>query len=154
MMDDRAGDNALLCRIGSRLYAIALAHVVEVMRPLPIEIMAGAFTFVRGLSVIRGVPTPVVDLAILSDGNPSQPDRFISIRTGSRQIALMADSVFGIRSIPMTALRDLPPLLQGLQTDLVSAIGTLDEKLLLVLNDTRLVPEGFWATMETGEIPA
>jgi purine-binding chemotaxis protein CheW len=145
-------DISLLCGIGGRLYALPLAHVVETMRPLPIEAMAGTATFVRGLSIIRGVPIPVVDLARLSgEEREARPTRFVTMTTGSRQIALMVEEVVGVRSIPAESLRMLPPLLGALDADIVSAIGTLDAELLLLLHDTHLVPEDVWAHVETGE---
>ena len=51
----------LVVMVGARACAIPLDHVAETMRPLPIEPVAGTPGFVRGVSVIRGAPTPVVD---------------------------------------------------------------------------------------------
>ena len=52
----------LIVMAGARACAIPLDYVAETMRPLPIEPVAGTPGFVRGVSVIRGAPTPVVDL--------------------------------------------------------------------------------------------
>lgn len=52
----------LLVRFAAHTCALDLAQVVEIMRPLPIERVAGAPDLVRGLAVIRGVPVPVVGL--------------------------------------------------------------------------------------------
>ena len=62
----------LAMRAGDRVCAVPLAHVSEVMRPLPIEPLAGAPPFVPGLAIVRGKATPVVDLtAVLADGAAS-----------------------------------------------------------------------------------
>jgi hypothetical protein len=53
----------LISRVQSRLCALALESVLETMRPLPIEPLAGVPEFVRGLPVIRGTPLPVIALA-------------------------------------------------------------------------------------------
>jgi hypothetical protein len=45
----------LLCRAGNLLCALPIEHVIEIMRPLPVEQIAGAPHYVRGLSIIRGV---------------------------------------------------------------------------------------------------
>jgi chemotaxis signal transduction protein len=55
--------------VGARACAFPLHHVAETMRPLPIESVAGTPSFVRGVSVIRGVPTPVVDLKALLENS-------------------------------------------------------------------------------------
>jgi purine-binding chemotaxis protein CheW len=39
------------------------------MRPLPIKPIAGTPGFVRGVSIIRGAPTPVIDLKALLDNS-------------------------------------------------------------------------------------
>ena len=55
----------LLCRAGARLCALPLQNVMETMRLLPIEPVAGAPRSVLGLCPIRGAPVPVVDLQSL-----------------------------------------------------------------------------------------
>jgi len=55
----------LLFRIGGRLCALRLESVLETMRPLPVEPMAGTPPFVLGISIVRGVAMPVVDPARL-----------------------------------------------------------------------------------------
>jgi purine-binding chemotaxis protein CheW len=57
--------STLLCRVRERLCALPLAHVVETMRPLPIEPLGGMPGFVQGIAIIRGAPVPVVDAGAL-----------------------------------------------------------------------------------------
>jgi purine-binding chemotaxis protein CheW len=126
-----------------------LAHVVETMRPLPVEAVTGAPHFVRGLAVIRGVPVPVVDAAQLLGTQTNQADRFVTMTVGSRCVALAVDSVLGVRAIPADSLQAMPPLLQEAGADVVAAIGLLDAELLLVLNGGRLLSEDVWAGLDT-----
>jgi purine-binding chemotaxis protein CheW len=130
----------LLCRAGSFLCALPLAQVVEIMRVLRIEAVAGAPACVRGLSIIRGTPTPIIDTALLLGGRPAPAERLVIVRTGTRMVALAVYRVLGVRSIEGIA-EPLPPLLQEAACDRVSAIGLLDAELLLFLSAARLVPE-------------
>jgi purine-binding chemotaxis protein CheW len=130
------------------LYALPLAHVVETLRPLPVEPLAGAPAFVRGLCVIRGVPRPVVDATGLLGAHapgdpPAEPPtaRFVTVRAGAHQVALAVDAVLGVRTVPPESLHTLPPLLQEAGAEAVAAIGRLDNELLLVLRSSRLLPE-------------
>lgn len=135
---------ALVCRTRTRLCALPLRDVIETMRPLPVAPLAGVPPFVRGLSVIRGIPVPVVDLgAILFGLEPPYPTRFVTLRLEARRVALALEAVLGIRELPGT-LTALPPLLLDASSEAVSAIGSLDEELLLVLEATRLVPDSLW----------
>jgi len=149
MVAGAGGSLSLVCRVGSRLCALPVEHVIETMRPLPVEPMAGAPRFVRGLSVIRGVPTPVVDAARLlgvteeeSDlaAAPAAGGRFVTLRAGERPVALAVDAVLTVRALAEPSLHELPPLLRDAATDVVSAVSVLDAELLLVLRAARLVP--------------
>jgi purine-binding chemotaxis protein CheW len=144
-----AGDFVVLCRVGTRLCGVPIEHVAETMRPLPVEPVAGMPAFVRGLSVIRGAPVPVVDAAaLLSEGAPEGlPGRYVTLELGDRRVALAVDEVRGIRRL--AALRDLPPLFAEAGNQAVESVGTLDGDLLLVLKRTRLIPESVWAALET-----
>jgi len=144
----------LLCRVRDVLCAFPLEHVEETMRPLAVERIAGVPSFVQGLAVIRGVPTPVVDLASVLSGDASHPTRFVTVKTGTRLIALAVDAVVGVIEIPPDAVEVLPPLFQRNGLDAISAIGVLDADLLLVLQSTRLVPDDVWATIQSGDSAA
>jgi purine-binding chemotaxis protein CheW len=144
-------DRFLLCRVGSRIAALEIRDVLETMRPLPIEPLTGAPTFVLGLAIVRGFPIPVVDADRLlgSSGSSSippilpSPARFVALKLGARSAALAVDAVLEIRTLPAGTLAGIPPLL-GEATGVVSAIGALDATLLLVLEAARLVPDSVW----------
>jgi purine-binding chemotaxis protein CheW len=129
----------LLCRAGSFLCALPLGYVVEIMRILPIEPIAGAPFCVHGVSIIRGTPTPVVDAALLCGGRTAPFHRLVTVKAGTRMVALAVDTVLGTRSIE--ADEPLPPLLQEAANNAVSAIGRLDAELVLFLATARIVPQ-------------
>lgn len=130
----------LLCRAGTRLCAIPLEHVIEIMRVLPIEVVAGAPPYMRGVSIIRGSAVPVVDTGLLIGDHATKSERLVAIRSGSRTIALAADAVLGIRAIGARMLHDLPPLLRDAASETIAAIGALDAELLFFLRAARIVP--------------
>lgn len=124
--------------------AVPLAHAGEVMRPLPVEPLAGAPAGVLGLAVIRGRATPVVDLgALFNDGRagaPADSARYVMLRAGDRLVAILVEAVAGIRTVDLARFEALPPLWQGPRPPAIAALGTLDRELLLVLEATRLLP--------------
>lgn len=139
--------SVLAVRSGGRLHALALAQVVEVMRPLPVERLAGAPEFVDGLAIIRGNVTPVVDLAGLLGGTgkqvaePTGSERFVTLRVAERRIALRVEAVVAIRSLVAAQCAALPPLWAGERPPAVAALGALDRELFVVLETTRLLPD-------------
>jgi purine-binding chemotaxis protein CheW len=130
----------LLCRAGTLLCAIPLEHVIETLRVLPIEAVAGAPRYVRGLSVIRGAAVPVIDAGLLVGDQPTSPERLITIKTGSRTIALAVETVVGISALGAETVTALPPLLRDAASEAIAAIGTLDAELLIFLRAARMVP--------------
>lgn len=143
----------LVVTVGARACAIPLHHVAETMRPLPIEPVAWTPGFVRGVSVIRGAPTPVVDLkALLENGeNSASYGRFVTMKLGERQVALGVDGVVGLRNLDSAQLGELPPILRDVAADLIAAIGIRDAQLLVVLRAARIVPDEVWTTLAAGE---
>lgn len=130
--------NALVMRIGARLCAVPLAHVAETMRPLAIHVIAGAPPYVRGLAVVRGVPTPVIDVAALLGSAANGISRFVTVRSGPRIVALAVDAVIGVRGLVTSQLAALPSLATGASSAVIESIGTLDAQLLIVLRAARL----------------
>jgi purine-binding chemotaxis protein CheW len=96
---------------------------------------------VRGLSIIRGAAVPVVDTGLLVGDQPTKSERLITIRAGSRTIALTAETVLGISAIGEETVTALPPLLRDVAREAIAAIGTLDAELLFFLRATRIVPQ-------------
>jgi purine-binding chemotaxis protein CheW len=143
----------LIVMAGARACAIPLDHVAETMRPLPIEPVAGTPGFVRGVSVIRGAPTPVVDLkALLENGeNSATYGRFVTIKLGERRVALGVDGVVGLTNLDSAQLAELPPILQDAAAGLIEAIGTRDAQFLVVLRAARIVPDEVWTTLAAAE---
>jgi purine-binding chemotaxis protein CheW len=135
--------------VRERCYAIALEHVVETMRPLPIERVAGAPACVRGVAIVRGAPVPVLDVAsLLGDAEAVAPGieattsaRFVTLKVAARRVALAVDRVIGVRSLGTRSIHGFPPLLGDAHANVIAAIGTLDNELLLVLRNARSFSE-------------
>lgn len=153
-----AGVRLLICQVGTKACGIPLASVRETLRPLPVSPLVGTAPFVRGLSLIRGRPTPVVVARLLLAEHASElplaAARLVTLRVGraevERVVALEVDGVVGVRELPPVALAGLPGLLRSPETELVHELATLDAELLLILEHTRLVPDSTWERVERG----
>jgi purine-binding chemotaxis protein CheW len=140
----------LFVMVGSRTCCIPLVHVIETMRPLPITALTGVNPVVRGLAVIRGVPVPVVDLARAMSATSAETTtdaRFVALRVGARRVALLVDSVVGVRAIDASTM-EMPPLLRAASTDMIESIGAVDAQLLVVLRATRVLTDETWQAID------
>lgn len=145
--NERTMEPSLVFRAGTYLCALPLQHVVEIMRPLAVESIAGAPSFVPGVSIIRGEALPVVDLAALLGIQNACTTRFITIRVTTRSVALAVDAVIGVRTLEDASIHELAPLLQKADVEVVTSMGESDGSLLLVLGSTNLIPESMWNQM-------
>lgn len=144
----------LVVRVSDQLYALPLTSVIETMRPLRVDALIGVPAFVPGVAIIRGLPTPVADLAaILGFSNAPAPERFVTIRAGDRQIALAVSGVVGIRNLQELekATSGLPPLLADAPKRVIETIGVLDGELLIVLRKALKLPDEVWDAVDVQE---
>lgn len=139
---------SLVCRVATRICALPLPAVIETMRPLPVEPLAGAPPFIAGFAVIRGEPVPVVDAGRLLGAVDAEPRRFVTLRGARGTIALAVDAVLGVRTLAADQLSALTPLAGAVGHEVIAAVGTLDAQLLLVLETARLVPDAVFELAE------
>ena len=143
---------ALVVGLDTCVCAVPLTHVIETMRPLPVEPISGVPSFVRGISIIRGIATPVIDLGALVGTPSEQVERFVTLRVGDKQVALSVNAVLGIRDLSaVLAMQELPPLLQRASEDVIETIGTLDERVLMVLREGWELPDEVWQALTAQE---
>ena len=144
----------LITRVGEIACGFPIEHVVETMRPLPVEPIgrgegdAQAPAPIEGVAMIRGAAVPVVDVRKLLGATGGRATRFVVVRAAARRIALAVDAVIDVAAIDPDVVAQLPPLLDGARRDGVSAIGARDDQLLVVLDAARVVPEDSWRALD------
>jgi purine-binding chemotaxis protein CheW len=145
------GGPSLIAEAQSIVCAIPIVHVDEIMRPLPTETLAGMPSFVMGLAIVRGEPTPVVHLGAFLGGRrePRPCMRYVAVRVDSRRVALAVEVVHGVREVDRASAAPLPALLGEDNGDRIAAVGVVDSRLLVVLRAVRVVPAEVWEAMST-----
>jgi purine-binding chemotaxis protein CheW len=152
-----AGGQLVVVRVSeSTLAALPLEAVLETMRPLGCQPLDGAPPFVAGASVVRGVPTPVVDLRVFlglpDEGLPAR--RWVTIGIGQldreaegargsgieRVVALAVRDVVGVRGRAGLELASAP-LLSSSVRSAASSLAVLDGALLVVLEASRMIDD-------------
>jgi purine-binding chemotaxis protein CheW len=145
---DESVERYLVCRVGNRRCALPIEHVIETMRVLPYEPLATAPEFVVGVSIIRGRAVPVVDVARLLGSTASSAGRLVTLVVHDRVVALAVDEVTGVAPMGDGSVHELPPLLEVATGAVIESLGVLDSELLVVLRESRLVPESVWGLVD------
>jgi len=142
----------LLCRLSTSWCALGLEGLGEVMRPQPVDRLAGLPEFVDGLAVIRGQAMPVVNLPRLLCGASSAPspqERFVSAQSDGHGLALRVDEVAGIFPLKSEVWHGLPSLFEGVHRDHLAALGSLpDGDLVMLLRRTNLLSAADWESLQ------
>lgn len=105
---DLATASQLIVRLGGNLYGLPaenVTQVVEVQRPVRVPTAPAHFA---GVVAIRGQILAVVALHQLLDINDApagEARRLVALDADGQPFAFIADSVLGIREIPVTAIR-------------------------------------------------
>lgn len=148
MTDFGLNHRVLLVRARSWLCALPVVDIIETMRSLPIVSFASGLRFLRGISVVRGAPVPIVDLAALLGAEDGAGGRmFVAMRCGAKRYCLEVDEVVGISDIDVGKLEKAPPLLSGVMAEYVERLAVLDGQVLVTLETARLIPQEVWHSL-------
>jgi purine-binding chemotaxis protein CheW len=131
---------ALIVRVSGVTCALPCVHVVETMRPLPVVALDTMPGYASGVATIRGMATPVIDLAsLLGRTGGAAPTRFVTVRAADRIVAIAVDEVVGLTRYAAGEFIDRPPLLSDGDHPLIQSLAVKDRSLHLVLDAARLV---------------
>ena len=148
------GDSSLVFRAGPLLCALRLDEVIETMRPLATHPLAGTPAFVKGICIMRGIPTLVIDVARLLGGAAAQVSRFVAVRTERGPVAFATGAILGVRAVSADSADQNAALLGDAPARLIAAVGTIDAAPVLLLRSMRLVPDEVWAAAAAPAVPS
>lgn len=132
---------ALTFELRNELFAIAVAHVHEVIDPLPITTVPNADPFAPGLINARGAVVPVLDLQHrlgMERGERTSDTRFVVLETviddDRTKFAIIADGVHEVVELDGAAIQPAPELGMKWPAEFIRGIVQRDETLIILLN--------------------
>jgi chemotaxis signal transduction protein len=118
-------------RVGAEMYALPVAHVLEVSEIGDLTIAPGASRETLGLRNLRGEVLPVFDLgAVLGLPHNADPRRMLVAEHGGLHAGLAVDEVTGVEQLPEAD--------QEVESDLLSRAVLIDGALVGVIDVDRL----------------
>lgn len=137
-----ASGEFLTLRLGAEEYGIDILKVQEIRGYDAITQIANAPEFIKGVVNLRGAIVPIVDMRIkFRLGNPTY-DQFtvvIILNLGTRIVGIVVDSVSDVLSLATEQIRPTPELGSVIDTEFISGLGTVDERMLILIDIEKLM---------------
>lgn len=98
--------------------------------------------FVEGVVNLRGKVIPVIDLRAklgLPKQNNDKNTRIIVVEVSGTILGFIVDEVSEVLRISSDITEPPPPLVSGINSDYITAVGKLEDKLLILLDLDKIV---------------
>jgi len=152
-LDSRAhaADEYLTFTLGDEEYGIDILKVQEIRGYDTVTRIANSPAFIKGVINLRGVIVPIVDLRIKFNLGESTYDAFtvvIILNIGKRVMGIVVDSVSDVIRLDAGNLRPAPEFGSVLDTRYILGLGTLEERMIIVVDIEQLMTSQEMALME------
>ena len=138
----RASNEFLSFRLGSEEYGIDILKVQEIRGYDAVTRIANTPEFIKGVINLRGTIVPIIDLRIkFALGDPSY-DEFtvvIILNVAGRVVGVVVDSVSDVLTLTDAQIRPAPDFSAALDTQYVTGLGAIDERMLILVDIERLI---------------
>jgi purine-binding chemotaxis protein CheW len=128
--------------IGEEEFGVEILKVQEIIRTMEITKVPRAPEFVEGVINLRGKVIPIIDLRRrfgLDSKKHDKHTRIIVIEIINMIVGFIVDSVSEVLRIPAGTVEPPPPVVAGMESDYISGVGKLQDRLLILLDLDRLL---------------
>ena len=129
-------------RLGAEEYGIDILTVQEIRSHEAPTRIAHAPGFLKGVMNLRGVIVPVVDMRVkfrLERADYGPTTVMIVLNVGGRVVGMVVDSVSDVIRLADAQVRAVPDVGCPIERRFLTGIGTLDDRMLILLDIERLM---------------
>ena len=137
--------------LGSEEYGIDILKVQEIRGYDTVTRIANAPDFLKGVVNLRGIIVPIVDMRIkfrLGDPVYDQFTVVIILNVAGRVVGMVVDSVSDVTTLSPAQIRPAPEMGSTLNTDYLIGLGTLDERMLILVDIDHLMSSAEMGLMD------
>jgi purine-binding chemotaxis protein CheW len=134
----------LIFCLGGEEYCIDILKVQEIRSCDAVTTIANTPAFIKGVINLRGHIVPIVDLRLKFRLAPSQQGGssiVIILHLAGRMIGIVVDSVSDVIALTPEQIKPAPRFGAGLDTQFILGLGTLGERLLILVDIERLMSD-------------
>ena len=129
-------------RLGAEEYGIEILKVQEIRGWEPPTAIANTPPFIKGVINLRGVIVPIVDLRLKFNLGEAKYDQFtvvIILSVAKRVVGAVVDAVSDVITLGSQQIKPAPEFGAALETRFITGLGTVDERMLILLDIERLM---------------
>lgn len=137
--------------IGDEEFAIDILNIQGINRMMEITRVPNSPYYVEGIINLRGQVIPVVNLRKRLGFEPKEPTketRIIVVEIANRVIGFIVDSVNEVLRISSAITEPPPPMVAGIDSEYITAVGKLDDRLLILLDLEKVLSGEDYKTLE------
>ena len=123
--------------LGKEEYGIDIQKVSEIRSYEAPTRIASAPEFVKGVINLRGLIVPIVDMRIKFGLGAPVYNAFtvvIILHIGGRTVGMVVDSVSDVTMLTPDQIKPAPDLASAVTTEYITGLGTVDERMLILLD--------------------
>ena len=129
--------------LGKEEFGVDIFAVKEIIRMPAMTRVPNSPKFVVGVVNMRGKVIPIIDLCIRF-GLPitevqNKERKIIVIEHETKTVGFLVDVVYEVVKIPKSVTEVPPPMVSGIDSDYITAIAKLDDKLLILLEISKIL---------------
>lgn len=139
-------------RLGSEEYAIDILKVQEIRSYETPTRLSSAPEFIRGVVNLRGIIVPLVDLRLrfgFTDVTYDASTVVIVLNIASRVVGVVVDSVSNVVQLSAAEIKEAPALKRVTTDSCITGIGSLHDRMLILLDIETLLCSADVGLMET-----
>lgn len=123
--------------IGGEEFGVEILKVQEIVRSMEMTRVPNAPDFVEGVVNLRGRVIPIIDMRKRFGLERKEHDsrtRIIVIDMNGVVTGFVVDSVSEVLRLPRNTIEPPPPVVAGIESEYISGVGKLEDRLLILLD--------------------
>ena len=132
----------LAFKLGQEEYGIDIQKVQELRGYDAVTRIANAPEHIKGVVNLRGIIVPIIDMRIKFNLGAPTYDQFtvvIILNIASRVMGMVVDSVSDVITLSPEQVKPAPEMGSVLDTEYLIGLGTLDERMLILVDLEKLM---------------
>lgn len=139
---ENKGQEFLVFTLGDEEYGVDILKVQEIRGYDQVTRIANTPSFIKGVTNLRGVIVPIVDLRIKFAQQEVEYDDntvVIVLNLGQRVVGIVVDGVSDVLSLTSDQIRPAPEFSVTLSTEYLTGLGSLGERMLILVDIEKLL---------------